>query len=59
MESTCPPSRIQVTQIVMDRLQDKFIFEERGYVQIKGKGAMKTFLLADRYHLNPLESNHL
>ncbi|KAG2386973.1 hypothetical protein C9374_002008 [Naegleria lovaniensis] len=55
MESTCPPSRIQVTQGVKERLQDKFIFEERGYVQIKGKGAMKTFLLSDRYHLNPVE----
>jgi adenylate cyclase len=41
--------RIQVPQEVYERLRDEFLFEERGEVEIKGKGKMRTwFLVAQR-----------
>jgi adenylate cyclase len=45
MESHGVPGRIQVTQAVRDRLGDSFQFEERGMIDIKGKGPMSTFFL--------------
>jgi adenylate cyclase len=48
MESHGLAGCIQVTQAVYDRLQDKYRFEERGAVHIKGKGDMTTYLLTGR-----------
>lgn len=48
MESHGVPGRIQVTQAVRDRLGDSFQFEERGIIEIKGKGPMSTFFLLGR-----------
>jgi adenylate cyclase len=48
MESQGLAGRIQVTLAVYDRLQDKYLFQERGAVQIKGKGTMTTYLLTGR-----------
>ncbi|GGA12960.1 adenylate/guanylate cyclase domain-containing protein [Okeania sp. KiyG1] len=45
MESTGISSKIQVTSIVYQRLQQKFVFEQRGKVSIKGKGDMTTYFL--------------
>ena len=45
MESTGISRKIQVTSIVYQRLQQKFVFEERGKVSIKGKGDMTTYFL--------------
>ncbi len=52
MESTCLPGRMQVSEethtLVGETADGKtgaFHWEERGDVQVKGKGAMKTFLL--------------
>ena len=45
MESTGVENEIQVTRSTFDRLQDKFLFEPRGLVQVKGKGEMETFFL--------------
>lgn len=42
------PSNIQVTEATYRRLQDRYIFEERGVIQVKGKGEMMTFLLKGR-----------
>jgi class 3 adenylate cyclase len=38
MESTGVPGQIQVTRSVYEQLKDKFVFESRGLVQVKGKG---------------------
>jgi class 3 adenylate cyclase len=48
MESHGAPGRIQVTQTVYEALPDGFLFEERGVVEVKGRGPMRTFWLVDR-----------
>lgn len=48
MESQGKPDRIQVTQSVYDVLQDSYRFEERGIIQIKGKGEMTTYWLCGK-----------
>lgn len=48
MESHGVPGRIQVTKAVHDKLSDRFIFERRGAVDIKGKGDMETYFLEAR-----------
>ncbi len=45
MESSGIPGEIQVSQNTYDLLKDKYKFQERGLVEIKGKGEMKTYLL--------------
>ncbi|HEY9624945.1 MAG TPA: adenylate/guanylate cyclase domain-containing protein [Crinalium sp.] len=45
MESQGLPDQIQVTQAVYERLQDKYVFEERGAIDVKGKGPMLVYLL--------------
>ncbi len=48
MESSGIPGRIQVTAATKERLQDKFLFEERGAIVIKGKGKMISYWLIAR-----------
>ncbi len=48
MESTDPEGRIQVPQDVYERLKDDFVLEERGDVDIKGKGLIHTWYLVGR-----------
>lgn len=49
MESTGVQDRIQVPQEVYERLSSDFVFEERGDIDVKGKGVMHTwFLVAAR-----------
>lgn len=48
METTDVEGRIQVPQDVYDRLKDRFVFEERGDIDVKGKGVMHTWYLAGR-----------
>jgi class 3 adenylate cyclase len=48
MESQGIPGGIQVTVATYDRLRDKYVFEERGIIQVKGKGDMMTYLLLGR-----------
>lgn len=48
MESTDPLGKIQVPQNVYERLRDEFTLEERGEVEVKGKGVMRTWFLIDR-----------
>ena len=45
MESHGLVNTIQVTRAVRDRLKDKYEFEERGPIPIKGKGEMVTYLM--------------
>jgi adenylate cyclase len=48
MESTVAVGRIQVPQPVYQRLCNSFVFEERGDVDVKGKGVMHTWFLVGR-----------
>ncbi|HEY9001697.1 MAG TPA: adenylate/guanylate cyclase domain-containing protein [Mucilaginibacter sp.] len=45
MESHGIPGEIQVTEATYQILKPKYHFDERGTIDIKGKGPMKTFLL--------------
>lgn len=47
MESHGEAGKIHCTETVMKRLRGKFLFEERGIIDIKGKGQMKTYFLMD------------
>ncbi|MBD2424899.1 response regulator [Phormidium sp. FACHB-1136] len=48
METTGSPQRIQVTPEFYERLKDKFLFEPRGHVAVKGRGQMMTYWLIGR-----------
>ncbi|BBX70392.1 adenylate/guanylate cyclase domain-containing protein [Mycolicibacterium psychrotolerans] len=45
METTDVEGRIQVPDDVYQRLRERFVLEERGYVEVKGKGPMHTWYL--------------
>ncbi|MEM9542666.1 MAG: adenylate/guanylate cyclase domain-containing protein [Cyanobacteria bacterium P01_E01_bin.42] len=45
MESTGEPGKIQVTEIIYEKLSDRYLLEKRGTMEIKGKGAMVTYWL--------------
>ncbi|NOQ36476.1 MAG: diguanylate cyclase, partial [Methylococcaceae bacterium] len=45
MESHALPGKIQVTKATYLLLKKEFDFEERGLVEIKGKGEMQTYFL--------------
>ena len=49
MESTGVPGRLQASQATHEVLMDdsSFLWEEKGCVEIKGKGEMKTYLLVE------------
>jgi len=49
MESHGEAGKIHVTEEVYEVLKNKFLFAERGEMDIKGKGVMRTwFLLAEK-----------
>lgn len=48
MESAGKPGKIQVTETTYQLLQDKYLFEERGFIRIKGKGKMNTYWLTGK-----------
>jgi class 3 adenylate cyclase len=58
MESTGVASQIQISQSTYDLLKDEFEFEERGEINVKGIGLMKTFLFKTKKELE-LESEEL
>ena len=47
MESYSLPGEIQVSEFTYNKLKNNFTFKERGLIDIKGKGGMKTYLLQD------------
>ncbi|MGD1809238.1 adenylate/guanylate cyclase domain-containing protein [Dapis sp. BLCC M126] len=48
MESHGIPGVIQVTEDTYNCLANKYTFQERGMIEIKGKGSMRTYLLVRR-----------
>jgi class 3 adenylate cyclase len=45
MESGGLPDMIQVTRPVYEKLKDRFVFEPRGTIEVKGKGLVEAWLL--------------
>jgi adenylate cyclase len=52
MEAFGVPNRIQITESVKDALEDRYNFEERGIVDVKGKGKMNLYFLKSRSIFN-------
>ena len=48
MESHGLSWRIQVSEVTYNLLKNKYLLQERGIIEVKGKGAMKTYLLLGR-----------
>jgi class 3 adenylate cyclase len=48
MESTGLPDRVQITDTMQRALGEQFEFEERGEIEVKGKGYLRTWLLTGR-----------
>jgi adenylate cyclase len=48
METTDSVGQIQVPEDVYRRLKDDFVLQERGVIQVKGKGVMRTWYLIGR-----------
>lgn len=48
MESSGKPEQIQVSAATYYRLKDKYLFEKRGAIAVKGKGEMTTYWLKGR-----------
>jgi PAS domain S-box-containing protein len=47
MESSGQPGSIQVTEATYERLKNKYVFQKRGIIDVKGKGQMETYWLMD------------
>lgn len=45
LESAGVPGRVQVSRTAFEWLRDTHTFEERGEVELKGKGRLRTYLL--------------
>ena len=54
MESTGLPGKIQVTEEVYLRLKEQYLFDERGKVEVKGKGELVSYwLIGKQYFTKP------
>jgi class 3 adenylate cyclase len=49
MESSGVPGAVQVTRPVYEKLKDLYEFEERGAIEVKGKGQVETWLVRRAY----------
>ncbi|MDP6932405.1 MAG: adenylate/guanylate cyclase domain-containing protein, partial [Myxococcota bacterium] len=45
MESHGVPGRVQVSEMVAEQLDEEFVVEKRGVIEVKGKGTMVTYLV--------------
>jgi class 3 adenylate cyclase len=48
MQTTGVPGCIQVTQRTRELLGERYVVRERGWIQVKGKGEMRTYFLSGR-----------
>ncbi|MCC3432631.1 MAG: PAS domain-containing protein [Microcoleus sp. PH2017_04_SCI_O_A] len=55
MESHGIPGSIQVSIYTYELLRDKYEFEERGLIEIKGKGEMRTYFMKGRKTASEME----
>ena len=56
MESHGVPGRVQVSEVTATALREQFELEDRGTVEVKGKGSMHTYLLVGQ-HKDPLRTS--
>jgi adenylate cyclase len=56
MESHGVPGSIQVTEETYNRLKNQYVFEDRGLIQVKGKGKMNCYLLKREKRWKELKS---
>lgn len=49
IESHGLPGKIQVSEQFYEMLKDYYVFDERGEIDVKGKGMMKTYLLKGKF----------
>lgn len=54
MESTSTAMKIHVSQSTRDLLSENYKLAERGEIEVKGKGTMKTYWLEDREYRSKL-----
>lgn len=57
LESHGEPGKIHVSEAVYEKLKHAYVFEERGTIQLKGKGAMRTYFLLDKQDQSELSVN--
>ncbi len=48
MESMGTPGRIHVSEAIFSELGEDYAFEDRGFIEVKGKGSMHTYFLLQR-----------
>jgi len=48
MQSHGQPGAIQVTSKIYENLKDKFEFQSRGEIEVRGKGSMDVYFLTGR-----------
>ena len=48
MESHGEPGMIQVTEEVKKSIEEFYILEDRGFINVKGKGEMKTWVVVSK-----------
>jgi class 3 adenylate cyclase len=48
MESHGTPNKIQIAQETYELVKDKFVFEDRGIIEVKGKGPTRAYFLVGR-----------
>jgi len=53
MQTEGTPGRIQITRATYELLEDEFVCEPRGIVQVRGKGEMETWYLVGRREIMP------
>jgi adenylate cyclase len=54
MESTGEAGKIQVAPATQQLLADRFMFEERGVIEVRGKGPMRTWWLLGQRAEGPI-----
>jgi len=47
MESHGVPGAVHVTERAAEKLAESFVLKDRGEIDIKGKGCMRTYFLVD------------
>lgn len=54
MESTSSAMKVHISQTTKDLLSENYKLTERGEIEVKGKGTMKTYWLEDREYRSKL-----